>query len=47
MQSPHHHIQEKKNGHAHISWPTPWRHDAYMMAQYHSVHDANDLITTK
>jgi len=34
-----------ENNHAHISWPIPWRLYAYMMAQYHSVHDANDLIT--
>jgi hypothetical protein len=36
---------ERPPRHAHISWPIPWRHNAYMMAQYKTVHDANDMIT--
>jgi len=36
---------ERNKRHAHTLWPTPWRHDAYMMAQYKTVHDTNDMIT--
>jgi len=35
----------ERTKHAHISWPTPWRHNAYTMAQFKTVHDANDMIT--
>jgi len=38
--------QERETKHAHTSWPTPWRHDAYQVAQYKTVHDAIEIMTS-